>query len=303
MSVPAATDDRSAVHFVRDLWLLMKPELTLLSVFTSLASAFLALRDPQPSQIVIFPLLALGTLLVGGGAGAFNQVLERDADLLMKRTERRPLPDRRLLPSEGLLFAGIVSAVGIGTLSVIGLLPALLAATTFLSYVFLYTPLKRITPLATIIGAIPGALPTLIGWTAVSASLTPEAFTLFAILYYWQLPHFYAIGWVYRADYRNAGFRLLTNMDDTGARVATRVVVNQVLLLLVSISPALVGLVERNYIIVALIVGAAFLLFGWRFLRATSGQDSGAAARRLFFASLFYLPVIFSAMIVYKVDR
>lgn len=289
--------------FVRDLWLLMKPELTLLSVFTSLASAFLALRDPHASQIVTFPLLALGTLLVGGGAGAFNQVLERDADILMKRTERRPLPDRRIHPSEGTVFAGIVSAAGIGVLSVIGTLPALLAAATFLSYVLLYTPLKRISPLATTIGAIPGALPTLIGWTAVSGSLVPEAFTLFAILYYWQMPHFYAIGWVYRVDYRNAGFRLLTNMDETGGRVAKRVIVNQTLLLLVSISPALVGMVERSYVVVALIVGAAFLLVGWRFLRSTVGQDSGAAARRLFFASLFYLPVIFSAMIICKADR
>lgn len=294
-------NNRTVAEFLKDLWLLMKPELTLLSVFTSLGSAYLAIKSPEASQLIIFPLLALGTLLVGGGSGALNQYFERDFDLLMKRTLKRPIPDKRINPSEALIFGIFISLIGSGLLLIVNWLAALLAISTLVTYVFLYTPLKRISTIATIIGAIPGALPTLIGWAAIQNSLSSQSLTLFAILFYWQMPHFYSIGWLYRNDYANAGFRLLTNLDRTGWKVSMQILVNQIILIGISISPALVGLVSLEYIPIALIIGIVFLFFGLKFSSSIKDDSSSSAARMLFFASLFYLPIIFSAMIIFKI--
>jgi protoheme IX farnesyltransferase len=295
--------DRTLMQFSKDLWLLMKPELTLLSVFTSLCSAYLAIQQPDVTQLIVFPLLALGTLLVGGGSGALNQYLEHEYDSLMKRTEKRPVPDARISPQEALVFGTLTVIAGAVVLSFINLLTAILALSTFATYVFLYTPLKRITTLSTIIGAIPGALPTLIGWAAIVNSLSYQSLTLFAILFYWQMPHFYSIGWLYRHDYLKAGFRLLTNLDEQGRRVAKHIVLNQGMLAVVCLSPAAVGIVELEYIPISLIVSALFLFFGIRFSRSLRTESSGSAARALFFSSLFYLPIIFSAMIIFKVHQ
>ncbi len=293
--------NRTLAEFLKDLWLLMKPELTLLSVFTSLGSAYLAIKTPDVSQLIIFPLLALGTLLVGGGSGALNQYFERDFDLLMKRTQRRPIPDKRIMPAEALIFGITVSLIGTGLLLIINWLTALLALSTLITYLFLYTPLKRISTMATIIGAIPGALPTLIGWAAIQNSLSSQSLTIFAILFYWQLPHFYSIGWLYRTDYLNAGFRLLTNLDSKGGKVSRQILVNQIILIGVSVSPAMVGLVSMEYIPLAIIIGILFLLFGLKFTRSIKDDSSESAARILFFVSLFYLPIIFSSMIIFKI--
>ncbi|MFA6456522.1 MAG: heme o synthase [Bacteroidota bacterium] len=294
-------NERRLSQFSRDLWLLMKPELTLLSVFTSLCSAYLAIQTPDESQLMVFPLLALGTLLVGGGSGALNQYLEREYDAMMKRTEKRPVPGERVTPNEALVFGMVVSLLGAFVLFFINGLTAFLAISTLVTYIFLYTPLKRISTLSTIIGAIPGALPTLIGWAAIQNSLSYQSLTLFAILFYWQMPHFYSIGWLYRNDYTKAGFRLLTSLDAKGLKVARHIVVNQSILVLVGLSPALVGLVSMDYIPVALAVGMIFLYFGVRFTLSVRREPSGSTARLLFFSSLFYLPIIFSAMIIYKV--
>jgi protoheme IX farnesyltransferase len=294
--------ERTLSKFLCDLWLLMKPELTLLSVFTSLCSAYLAIDVPSDSQLIVFPLLAIGTLLIGGGSGALNQYLEREFDAMMKRTEKRPVPDERVSPNEALIFGMVVSLIGAFVLFFINGLTAFLAISTLVTYIFLYTPLKRITTLSTIIGAIPGALPTLIGWAAIQNSLSYQSLTLFAILFYWQMPHFYSIGWLYRNDYTKAGFRLLTSLDNKGLKVARHIVVNQSILVLVGLSPAMVGLVTMEYIPVALTVGIVFLYFGVRFTLTIRKEASGASARALFFSSLFYLPIIFSAMIIYKVN-
>ncbi len=294
-------NNRTIAEFLKDLWLLMKPELTLLSVFTSLGSAYLAIKSPEASQLIIFPLLALGTLLVGGGSGALNQYFERDFDLIMKRTVKRPIPDRRILPNEALFFGITVSLIGAGLLLMINWLTALLAISTLVTYVFLYTPLKRISTIATIIGAIPGALPSLIGWAAIQNSLSNQSLTLFAILFYWQMPHFYSIGWLYRNDYSNAGFRLLTSLDIKGYKVSRQILINQIILIGVGLSPALVGLVSLEYIPIALIIGIVFLLFGLKFTRSIKDDSSNSAARMLFFVSLFYLPIIFSTMIIFKI--
>jgi protoheme IX farnesyltransferase len=305
--VPAADTDmlreRKLSQFIKDLWLLMKPELTLLSVFTSLCAAYLAIDIPDESQLFIFPILALGTLLVGGGSGALNQYFEREFDGMMKRTEKRPVPDQRITPNEALLFGIIVSSIGAVILSFINFLTAFLALSTLVTYIFLYTPLKRITTLSTIIGAIPGALPTLIGWAAIQKSLSFQSLTLFAILFYWQMPHFYSIGWIYRRDYSKAGYRLLTSIDVKGTKVSKYIVLNQVMLGLVCLSPAVVGIVETGYIPVAAVVSIAFLYFGVQFSRSVKTDASGGSARALFFSSLFYLPIIFSAMIMFKVHR
>jgi protoheme IX farnesyltransferase len=294
-------NNRTAAEFLKDLWLLMKPELTLLSVFTSLASAYLAIKVPDVNQLIIFPLLALGTLLVGGGSGALNQYFERDFDLLMKRTHKRPIPDNRISPTEALLFGILASVIGSALLLFINWLTALLAISTLITYVFLYTPLKRITTIATIIGAIPGALPTLIGWAAIQNSLSSQSLTLFAILFYWQMPHFYSIGWLYREDYSRAGFKLLTNLDSKGWKVSKQILINQSILVVVSLSPAMIGLVSIEYIPIAIIIGILFLLFGLKFNLSIKDNTSKTATRLLFFSSLFYLPIIFSAMIIFKI--
>ncbi|MCK9410140.1 MAG: heme o synthase [Bacteroidetes bacterium] len=295
--------ERSVAHFIYDLWLLMKPELTLLSVFTSLCSAYLAIQAPKESQLLVFPLLALGTLLVGGGSGALNQYLEREYDSIMKRTEKRPVPDERVTPKEALIFGIITSILGAIILSFVNWLTSLLAFSTLVTYIFLYTPLKRISSLSTIIGAIPGALPTLIGWAAIQNSLSYQSLTLFAILFYWQMPHFYSIGWLYRHDYAKAGFRLLTSLDEKGIRVSRHIVMNQLMLAIVCLSPAAVGIVELEYIPVAILVSLGFLAFGVKFTKSVYNETSGTSARALFFSSLFYLPIIFSAMIIFKVNH
>ncbi len=293
--------ERTLGIFCRDLWLLMKPELTLLSVFTSLGSAYLAIKEPYQSQLIIFPLLALGTLLVGGGSGALNQFIEREYDLIMKRTEKRPIPDTRISPVEAVIFGTVISLIGTIVLLFVNWLTAFLALSTLLTYLFLYTPLKRISTLSTIIGAIPGALPTLIGWAAIQNSLSAQSLTLFAILFYWQMPHFYSIGWLYRNDYSKAGFKLLTSLDLNGRKVAGHVVIHQLILIVVTLSPFFVGLVSAEYIPVSLLVSFGFLYFGIQFTRSLKNETSGAAARRLFFSSLFFLPIIFSAMIIFKI--
>lgn len=302
MTTETPKKERTVSQFLRDLWLLMKPELTLLSVFTSLGSAFLAIRHSSETALLTFPLLASGTLLVGGGAGALNQFAERNLDRLMQRTLRRPLPDGRVEPAEALIFGLGATVTGLLLLFLINTTAFLLALATSVSYVLLYTPLKRISSVSTIIGAIPGALPTLIGWGSIDPSLSIRSLTLFAILFYWQMPHFYSIGWLYRVDYRKAGFQLLTSLDLSGKKVARHVVLNQILLLVISLSPWLLGMVNGWYLAVAFITGTVFLWTGIRFARTVTAEDTGSSARVLFFTSLFYLPIIFSGLIICKVD-
>lgn len=297
------SEKRSSVKSAKDYWLLMKPELTLLSVFTALCSAYLAIQQSVEINIYTLPLLVLGTLLVGGGSGALNQSIEHEYDALMKRTSKRPIPTLRITPKEGIIFGIVMSLIGTSVLLLINWLCAFIAISTLLTYVFLYTPLKRISQLATVIGAIPGALPTLIGWTAIQNSLSIESLTLFAIVFYWQMPHFYSIGWMYRLDYAKAGFKLLTTVDEKGTRVAGHVVVNSIILMLIGTSPGFVGLVNVEYVPIAFIVGAIFLYYSVSFARSMASGQSAEAARKLFFASLVYIPVVFSAMILFKITE
>lgn len=285
---------------------LMKPELTGLSVFTALCGFYLA--TVGLFDFLLFLHTAIGTALVGGGAGALNQYIEREYDALMKRTERRALPSGRLLPTEVLLFGASISVIGVVELSLfVNLLTGFLAVLTFTTYLFLYTPLKRITPYATLVGGIPGALPPVMGWTAVRNEITIEAWVLFAVLFCWQMPHFLSLAWMYRKDYGKAGFRILTVQDPDGARTSRHILTFSVALLPASLVPALVGMTGAVSFAGALILGAAFIVFGTARWRCSGRRSADVLAginvrsRRLFYASLIYLPVLLLLLVLDKV--
>jgi protoheme IX farnesyltransferase len=281
----------------------MKPELTGLSVLTTLCGFYLAAEGSF--DYLKFLSTALGTLLVGGGLGALNQYLERHYDAMMKRTEGRPLPAGRLYPKQAWLFGIGCLAGGVCVLLLTaGMFTALLAAVIIVTYLFLYTPLKRYTRWSTVIGGIPGALPPVMGWTAAGGELTSGAWILFAILFLWQLPHFYALAWLYRKDYARAGFQMLTVHDEDASQTSRHVFWCIVGLIPVSIILTLVGVTGWKYSLVALIVGLFFLVYGALFLRFSGYQFSAVKvnyySRQLFFASLWYLPVLMIGMVVDK---
>ncbi len=270
---------------------LIKPELTLLSVLTALAGYYLASSDEVNLLMMLWTFI--GTLLVGGGSGALNQYLERDFDALMKRTEHRPLPAGRLIPSEVLVFGTILSLVGVAVLFLlVNALTGFLGAVTSISYLFLYTPMKRITPFSTVIGAIPGALPPMMGWTAVRNEITLEAWILFGILFLWQMPHFLSLAWMYRKDYAKAGYPMLSVVDETGSLVSRRIVLYCAALIPVTIAASLVSLGGSVSAIGGTLLNIGFLLCGLQFLYT----KNILWARRVFFVSLAYLPILFALM-------
>ena len=278
---------------VLDYIALTKPELTFLSVLTALAGFALGSGGSMNPLGLIHILI--GTALVGGGAGALNQFIERGYDAMMKRTENRPLPSGRLNPAEALIFGIAISAVGIAEMTLfLNPLTGILAGMTLLMYLFLYTPLKRITPVSTLVGAIPGAIPPVMGWTAARNELSPGAAVLFGILFFWQMPHFLSLAWMYRKDYARAGYRMLTVVDRSGKITGWNVVIYSVLLLATSLAPTVLGETGLLYGIPAFLLGAAFLMMSWRFLR----ERSTVSARQLFIGSLLYLPTLVAAMVI-----
>jgi protoheme IX farnesyltransferase len=239
----------------------------------------------------------IGTALVAGGAAVLNQVSERDTDALMRRTRLRPLPDGRISTSEARIFGLLLSAAGLILLMTFSSwLASLLALATLVIYLCIYTPLKRRSPAATLVGAIPGALPPLIGWTASHGSIALGGLALFLIVFLWQIPHFMAIAWMYREDYGAAGFPMLPVIDPDGTRAGRQAVGYAAALLPISLIPALVGLSGAVYAAVALVLGVALLVLAVRFSQARTD----ATARRLFFGSLVYLPLIWIVMIAAK---
>jgi heme o synthase len=216
----------------------------------------------------------------------------------MDRTSSRPLPSGEMQPGTVLLFGAVISLAGLALLAVmVNSLTALLGATTLLTYLFVYTPLKRVTTLNTAIGAIPGALPPLMGWTAATDEISMGGWALFAILFFWQLPHFLAIAWLYREDYRKAGYAMLPVLDASGRKTGAQAVSHTLGLLPVSLAPVALKLVGPLYLVGALIAGLAMLWTAVRFAR----QLSSASARGLFFASILYLPVLLVLMVVDKI--
>ncbi len=285
--VPVAQSGRFA-----DFVALTKPRLNLLVLVTAVAGLYLASPDGVPTAILLHTIL--GTALVAGGAAAFNQVWERDTDALMKRTRTRPVPSGRLGATEGLLFSIVLSVAGVIDLAIaVNPLCAGVAALTLLTYVLIYTPLKKRTSLATLIGAIPGALPPVIGWTAATESLSLEPLVLFGIVFLWQMPHFLAIAWLYRDEYAAAGIPLLPVLEPDGRRTGRQALLYAAALWPVSLMPTLIGLAGGAYLAVATILGAGLLALSAQFAR----DRSRVAARRLFLFSIIYLPLLWGALV------
>jgi len=272
---------------VADYARLAKPELTLLSVMTALGGAFLASQGSVPYFGMLHTFV--GTLLVGGGAGTLNQIVERKDDALMKRTEHRPLPAGRLSYRQAAAYGAVLSTLGVVYLALsTNVLAAFLAVATLVTYVALYTPLKKITPFATVIGGIPGALPPMIGWAVVRGEITIEAYALFAIIFFWQMPHFLSLAWVYRRDYARAGYRTLTVIDRDGSATGRQILFYSIALLPATVLPTYVGLTGVTFFIGGFIVAIAFLSVALRFFSAHTAVN----ARRIFYASLCYLPLL-----------
>ncbi len=275
---------------------LTKPGITRLVSLTAAAGFYMA--SGRTIDVAALIHTVIGTALVASGASALNQYMERDADARMRRTASRPLPAGRVTPRQALLFAGALSLFGVAYLLVlVNAAAALVDAITLLIYVFAYTPLKRVTSLSTLLGAVPGALPILAGWVAAGGSAADlGGWTIFAILFLWQIPHFLALAWMFRDDYRRGGFVMLSLDDPDGGRTAVQSVNYAAALAVVSLTPSLVGLTGRVYFIGALGLGAALVAFSAFVLRRRSERD----ARRLFFASVIYLPLLLVLMVVNK---
>jgi len=280
----------------RDYVALAKPRLNLLVVASTLVGY--AMAPGEPLGVLPVAGLLLGTGLVAGGASAFNQVLERDLDALMRRTRTRPLPDQRLQPLDGVLFGAALTLIGVLMIvAASNLLAGAVALATLVFYAAIYTPLKRRSSFGTVIGAIPGALPPLIGWAAVTNGISAEAWTLFGIMFLWQLPHFLAIAWMYREDYARAGFPMLPVLEPDGRSTGRQSFLYAAALLPVSLAPTAMRMTGDLYLSGALVLGVAFAWLTFTFARTRSVQD----ARRVFFASIIYLPLLWILMIVDKI--
>jgi len=278
-----------------DYWGITKPEVTFLVAVTTAAGFYMgSVAAPSLSWISLLHTL-FSTVLVAGGAAALNQWMEHPFDAMMRRTSRRAIAAGRIDPSHALMFGTFLSLAGLGyMLLAAGALPSLLALVTLIGYLCLYTPLKRITPLCTLVGAIPGALPPLIGWAAARGHLASEAWVLFFIVFFWQLPHFMSIAWMYRDDYDRAGYLVLPDSRMRARFATVQTLLPLVGLLLVSLLPIRTGEPNLLYSMGALSLGLGFLYFGAQFAL----RRSGAAARRLLMASVFYLPALLLLMIL-----
>ena len=277
---------------------LTKPRLSILSVITALVGYLAA--DPSKDIIALGAVL-LGTSLAAGGAGALNQWFERYNDALMARTKNRPIPQGVITPRDALTFGLTLSILGTGILWLgANALAAALVALTLLSYVLVYTPLKRVSSWSTIIGAIPGALPPLVGWAAANDSIGPLGWVLFGILFCWQIPHFMAIAWMYREDYRRGGLMMTTVEDPSGQSAGRQAIAYAALLLAISILPAILG--DASWLLygtVATLAGLWFLKHSITFYRAHHARNK--PARSLFFASIIYLPFVLAILVIDRI--
>lgn len=281
---------------VADYAELVKARLTLLVLLTTAVGYHLGARGPI--DYVGFFHVVFGTASAAAGAAALNQWWERRVDALMQRTKMRPVPAGRMRPIEALILGGALSIFGVAYLAVAcNTLSAVLAALTIIIYIFAYTPLKRVSTFNTLVGTIPGALPPLIGWVAARGHIEAGAWSLFAILVLWQLPHFFAIAWMYREDYSRAGFQMISGDDRTGERSASQSVFFSILLLVVAGLPGFVGIVTLVYVPIAVALSGAFVAVAMRFLRIRTP----AAARMLFIASIVYLPLLLGALVLTKI--
>jgi protoheme IX farnesyltransferase len=280
---------------VADLAELVKARLTLLVLLTTAVGFYIASESPT-NYLALFHVV-FGTAAAAGGAAALNQWWERSADALMRRTSARPIPAGRMQPLQALTLGIVLSVFGVAYLALIcNSLSATLAAITIVIYIFAYTPLKRASTANTAVGAVPGAIPPMIGWAAARGTLDAGAWSLFAIVFLWQLPHFFAIAWMCRDDYSRAGFRMISSDDPTGERSASQSVFFCILLLIIAGGPAFLGMTTYTYLAVELLLGGLFVIIAMRFLRIRTPP----AARLLFLASIIYLPLLLIALVVTK---
>jgi protoheme IX farnesyltransferase len=278
-------------NVTRDYLELSKSRIVMMVLITTAAGYLFA---AQHVDWVLLLNTLLGTALVAAGTNALNQYVERDHDAKMRRTRLRPLPDGRIAPRAALVFSVAVSILGTLYLGLaVNWLTAALGAFTLISYIFIYTPLKRVSTICTLIGAIPGAIPPLMGWTAATGILGTGGWIIFAILFFWQLPHFMAISWMYRDDYARGGFAMLAVRDDDGVATAAHAVFYSFALFIVSALPSFFGLATYVYLIGAIVAGSALTWASFAFL----ASRTPARARRLFMASNIYLIVMMALLV------
>ena len=282
-----------------DFYELTKPRMNFLVVVTTMVGFYMAMGRHFADWALLAHTL-VGTAMAAAGASVLNQYVERGYDALMNRTSNRPLPAGRISPVEALLFGVLLSVGGTIYLTVlVNALTAALGAITIATYVFLYTPMKRWTTLCTVVGAVPGALPPMMGWTAATDSLSPEAWALFGILFFWQMPHFLAIAVLYRDDYARGGFKMLPVVDEDLLVTGRQIVVYGLALIPVSLLPVALRMAGPGYLLAAVALGLAFLGFGINCAVMKRRSD----ARRLFLVSIIYLPVLLGAMMFDKLAR
>jgi protoheme IX farnesyltransferase len=289
----AVVSDRGWIATYADLF---KARLTFLVLLTTLVGFYIGFRGPVNYLLMLHTVL--GTALLAAGASALNQLLEREYDAKMRRTQSRPLPAGKMQPNTVFWIGLITSLTGLIYLGLaVNPLTSLVGAASLVSYVFIYTPLKRITWLNTAIGAIPGALPPLMGWTAARNDLSREGWALFAILAFWQIPHFFAIAWIYREEYDRAGFKMLPSVDPDGHRTGRQAVSHTLGLLAISLAPFVFHLTGPLYLAGALVLGLAFFWFAIQFARHLTIPR----ARQLFYISILYLPLLLTVMVLDKI--
>jgi protoheme IX farnesyltransferase len=275
---------------------LTKPRLTSMVILTTWLGYAFAARAMRYNAFFFHALL--GSWFVASGAAALNEYMERDQDALMRRTQSRPLPQKRIDPQSALWFGLAISLLGVLELAFfVNLLTSLLSLLSLGSYLLIYTPLKTRTSLCTLAGAIPGAIPPMMGWTAAKNAIEPGAWALFGILFLWQLPHFLAIAWMYRDDYARAGFPMLPVIDPDGASTARMIILYTAVLVPVTLIPARMGLAGFSYFWAALALGIAFFTCG----AFTAFYRTAADARRLLLASVLYLPTLLTWMACAKI--
>jgi heme o synthase len=280
---------------VGDLAELVKARLTILVLLTTAVGFYLGAE--RGLDLVMLFHAVFGTAMAAAGAAALNQWWEHRHDALMHRTRERPIPAGRMLPRSAFLVGLSLAVGGVVYLALIcNWLSAFLAAVTVAIYILAYTPLKKISTVNTLVGAVPGALPPMIGWAAATGNVEGPAWSLFAILFCWQMPHFFAIAWMYREDYARGGFQMLSLDDDTGVRSASQGVLFCMLLLIITGMPFYVGLTTQIYLPIALALGGGFTYMALQFHRKKTFQ----AARALFFASIIYLPLLLVVMVLTK---
>jgi len=275
-----------------DFVTLTKPRLNFLVLLTT-AAAYSLGAGPD-ATLIAFAHTLVGTFLVAGGASALNQVWERDTDRLMRRTRMRPMADMRMQPSAGIIFGLVLTAIGAAELAYyLNPLSSGVALFTAASYVLFYTPLKTRTSLSTIVGALPGALPAVIGWAAATNTLSIEGWVLFGIVFMWQMPHFLAIAWMYRDEYARAGMPLLPVIQPDGRSTGRQAVIYTAALIPLSMMPTGVGLASSWYMVGALTLGAILMVMALEF----SSKRTIDTARRLFFGSILYLPILWALLV------